>query len=972
MKRLTTALLLAFASLWLHAQENKQNYIQTRTLLNAAGSSYVENISYHDGLGRPFQVVGRAVENGALKGSVLATLQEYDSAGRESSAWLPTVISGNYLEATAFKSQAVSQYGDTYPYTQPIYESSPLNRPVSQYGAGAAWRTGNHSVKKEYLLNTASDNAKHYSIGSNGNPVDNGDYAFYTLQVVKATDEDGKVGYTFTDKLGKVVLERRMNGAEPLDTYYVYDDKGNLRFVLQPEYQNSTAANKLELYAFRYSYNDWNLCEKKELPGADSILYRYNDRQLLSFSQDGNQRASGKWTYYLYDGLCRLTEQGECSNTATLGNKVVHLKNYYDKYGFVGDTGFAGGRFSNDLSGYSRGSLTGTVMAVLGSTDKIYIAYYYDIRGRMHKKVQSNLLGGYDVTTTTYTFTDKPLTVTHEHTASGKASRTEVYTYTYDEKDRLNKIMHKLGTTEVTLASYTYDNKGRMASKKLHGSSTNTLTYSYNIRNWLTGISSTKFTQTLGYGSHYNGNISSMNWTANGTSHAYTFNYDGVNRMLNATHGTGTYTEKVTSYDKNGNIKALQRYGNGLIDNLTYTYSGNQLTRVDDATGNAAGFSNGASAANEYTYDKNGNLTKDSNKGITNIAYNCLNLPSKVTFSDGNTIVYTYAADGTKLRTVHTISGTTTTKNYCSNVIYEDDNQKLLLTEEGYVDLSNSSYYYYLKDHQGNNRVVVSSGGTVAEVNHYYPFGGVFASNNNVQPYKYNGKELDTKKGLNWYDYGARHYDAALGRWFAVDPLAEKYYAWSPYVYCYNNPIKFVDVDGKFGESIWDISSLLIGVKSFSDNIKSGNIDNAIVDGVGIVFDAVAVALPVVPGGVGAGIKAVRATDDVVDVVTTANKSNNVMKNRVKLRKGTKEAVKDLAPKTGEGLFVDPNTNLPIEKGQEVFGHKKGQEWSKYKNDPVNKNKTRKEVIEDQNNPEIYQIEDKKSNASHKYEEKWK
>ena len=289
-----------------------------------------------------------------------------------------------------------------------------------------------------------------------------------------------------------------------------------------------------------------------------------------------------------------------------------------------------------------------------------------------------------------------------------------------------------------------------------------------------------------------------MNWNANGSSHSYTFTYDGVNRMLNATHGTGAYTEKVTLYDKNGNIKALQRYGNGLIDNLTYTYSGNQLTKVDDATGNAAGFSNGASAANEYTYDNNGNLTKDSNKGITNIAYNCLNLPSRVTFGDGSTIVYTYAADGTKLRTVHTISGTSTQKDYCANVVYENGVQKMLLTEEGYVDLSVSTpaYYYYLKDHQGNNRIVLSPGGTVAEVNHYYPFGGVFASTGNVQPYKYNGKELDTKKGLNWYDYGARHYDAALGRWLVVDPLAEKYYSTSAYGYCLNNPIKYVDPNG--------------------------------------------------------------------------------------------------------------------------------------------------------------------------------
>ena len=518
----------------------------------------------------------------------------------------------------------------------------------------------------------------------------------------------------------------------------------------------------------------------------------------MVFSQDSNQRASSKWTFYVYDHMNRLVQQGE-NTSKTVVASDVYIQNYYDDHDFVGTAGFTDSRFNDDETKHATGSLTGTVMNVLGSSDKIYTAYYYDIKGRVTRKVQSNLLGGYDVTTTTYTFTNHPATVTHEHTANGKTTRTEVYTYTYDYADRLSSVKHKLGGTEVTLASYTYDSLGRQSTKKLHGSSTNQLTYAYNIRNWLTGISSSKFTQTLGYGSNYNSNISSMNWNANGSSHSYTFTYDGVNRMLNATHGTGAYTEKVTEYDKNGNIVKLQRYGNGLIDDLSYTYSGNQLTRVDDATGNTAGFSNGASTANEYTYDNNGNLTKDSNKNISNIAYNVLNLPSMVTFSDGSTITYSYAADGTKLRTVHTISGTVTQKDYCANVVYENGIQKMLLTEEGYVDLSASTpvYYYYLKDHQGNNRVVINSSGTVSETNHYYPFGGVFASTGNVQPYKYNGKELDTKKGLNWYDYGARHYDAALGRWLVVDPLAEKYYATSVYGYCLNNPIKYIDIDGR-------------------------------------------------------------------------------------------------------------------------------------------------------------------------------
>ena len=309
-----------------------------------------------------------------------------------------------------------------------------------------------------------------------------------------------------------------------------------------------------------------------------------------------------------------------------------------------------------------------------------------------------------------------------------------------------------------------------------------------------------------------------MTWQADGevTTRGYKFTYDGLNRMLDAVYGEGTslnsnanrFTEKVTGYDKNGNILALQRYGQtgtssyGLIDNLTFTLNGNQLNRVDDAV-TASAYNNGfefkdaVKQANEYAYDANGNLTKDLNKNISNIQYNSLNLPSKVMFTDGSTIEYTYAADGTKLRTVHTIGGTTTTTDYCGNVIYENGVQKLLLTEAGYLTLADSKYHYYLQDHQGNNRVVIDQNGTVEETNHYYPFGGVFANSTSVQPYKYNGKELDTKKGLNWYDYGARHYDAAVGRFATVDPMAEKYYPWSPYTYCLDNPIKYVDNNGE-------------------------------------------------------------------------------------------------------------------------------------------------------------------------------
>ena len=410
--------------------------------------------------------------------------------------------------------------------------------------------------------------------------------------------------------------------------------------------------------------------------------------------------------------------------------------------------------------------------------------------------------------------------MTHTHTASGKTTRTEVYTYTYDHADRISKVQHSLGSTAITLYDATYDNFGRLLTKQYHGTSTNKLTYTYNLRSWLTGISGTRFTQNLYYNTgvgtaKYNGSISSMTWKSGNEStvRGYKFTYDGLDRMLNATYGetasistnANRFSENVTGYDKNGNIKSLQRYGQtgasayGLLDNLTYTLTGNQLSCVEDAVSTAAygtntAFVNGASAAGEYAYDANGNLTKDLNKGISNISYNCLNLPSTVTFSDGSRISHTYGADGTKLKTVHKTGSTTTTTDYCGNVVYENGVRKLLLTDEGYVTLSDGKYHYYL--HQGNNRVVINQSGTVEETNHYYPFGGVFASTGNVQPYKYNGKEYDGKKGLNWYDYGARHYDAALGRFTTNDRFSEKYHSLSPYQYGANNPVNTIDING--------------------------------------------------------------------------------------------------------------------------------------------------------------------------------
>ena len=246
-----------------------------------------------------------------------------------------------------------------------------------------------------------------------------------------------------------------------------------------------------------------------------------------------------------------------------------------------------------------------------------------------------------------------------------------------------------------------------------------------------------------------------------------------------------------------------QNIGGACITSLTYT----------------------TSDASSYIVQKvyaNGNMTKDRNKGISNITYNTMNLPSRIEFENGSRATYLYSADGTKLQVKYETSyagllasgppsgsastaiAQTHTIDYVGDKIYEDGVLSRMLIEGGYVDYSGETpiYHTYLTDHQGNVRVVVDENAAVKQVNHYYPYGALFAesTNGNVQPYKYNGKELDRMHGLDWYDHGARHNDAAIGRWHVVDPLCEKYYDVSPYAYCAGDPVNAIDPDGK---SIW-------------------------------------------------------------------------------------------------------------------------------------------------------------------------
>ena len=163
-------------------------------------------------------------------------------------------------------------------------------------------------------------------------------------------------------------------------------------------------------------------------------------------------------------------------------------------------------------------------------------------------------------------------------------------------------------------------------------------------------------------------------------------------------------------------------------------------------------------------------------------------------------------------------NGSENLTHYIGNIIYDAGKLSYILTDEGRMITVDEGadrrfvYEYDLKDHLGNNRVTFMGsnlGGAidVAQTTNYYPFGLVMNQGGNTKPtnqknkYLYNGKELQddkmTAEALNLYDYGARFYDPQIGRWTTPDPLAEKYFNWSSYVYVINNPIKIIDPNGE-------------------------------------------------------------------------------------------------------------------------------------------------------------------------------
>ena len=333
-------------SLTAFGQSVNQNYILKRTYKD--NGAYFDDIQYYDGLGRPMETVQKQFTPGSKD---LVSRIEYDGFGREYKQWLPapdtTKSDGSY------NGSSPSYYGDNNPYSEIVYEPSPLNRIKDRYGPGAAWRTGSHKVTTEYMTNNSGINAlkcPNYYANDAYSFTKTTDYTTGQLYVTQMTDEDGNVSYEFKDKSGKVLLQRRMSGSDKYDTYYIYDDFGNLQFILPPLALLALTANQTYNYwayynntylpdlVYSFNYDDRRRRHTEVIAGAgvEASVFDTADR-LVMHQTDAIQIPNGTsgrgWLFYKYDALGRVVlsgiYHGDDNSVRDDNERVFDMRNIY-------------------------------------------------------------------------------------------------------------------------------------------------------------------------------------------------------------------------------------------------------------------------------------------------------------------------------------------------------------------------------------------------------------------------------------------------------------------------------------------------------------------------------------------------------------------------------------------------------------------------------------------------------------------
>jgi RHS repeat-associated protein len=326
----------------------KEGVNESIDLYDLTRAEYSYSTQYFDGLGRPFQTV--SLGSSPLGNDVVLPI-EYDNLGRIVKDFLPYTTSsreGIYkadaiIEQYNFYQTTPNIAHDPSPYAEKVFEPSPLNRVLEQGAPGAAWQPvlddpattlideskNGKTIKYKYEINTLSDAVKIWDINiTTGLPETTGDYPAGELYKNITTDEENDQVIEFTNKQGQTILKRvQVNelATEWADTYYIYDDFGNLRFVLPPEavkeignpiiFPYSPAPTLLANWAFQYKYDGRRRMVEKKVPGAEPVYLVYDNRDRLVLTQDGNQRdpstGSGvEWLFTKYDALNRPIATG--------------------------------------------------------------------------------------------------------------------------------------------------------------------------------------------------------------------------------------------------------------------------------------------------------------------------------------------------------------------------------------------------------------------------------------------------------------------------------------------------------------------------------------------------------------------------------------------------------------------------------------------------------------------------------------
>lgn len=413
---------------------------------------------------------------------------------------------------------------------------------------------------------------------------------------------------------------------------------------------------------------------------------------------------------------------------------------------------------------------TGEMVRILGTDQWITTTSYYNDKGRNIQTISDNIGGGQNVVTSLYDFNGKLLSTysRHKNLRSGSTPQTTLLTMmVYDHAGNLKAVRKRLNDNTsipdkiINVSKYT--ELGALLTKNLsvNGSSQlESLNYEYNIRGWLrsinkaflgtSGSTANWYGQELNYDYGYSvnqftKNIAGTKWKSRGDNvpRSYGFAYDGTGRLTladfnqqNTANAAWTkdkidFTSSGITYDENGNLLTMIQKGmNGTaiqtIDNLKYGYltGSNRLSFITDKSNNPQSTLGDFKEINnnetpDYSYDNNGNITKDLNKNITAITYNHLNLPETITIAGKGYIVFLYDALGNKRRKIVTDNtGTqvrTITTDYMNGMVYQNDTLQYITHEEGRIRPVFKStapvqyvYDYFVKDHLGNIRLVLT------------------------------------------------------------------------------------------------------------------------------------------------------------------------------------------------------------------------------------------------------------------------